>query len=429
MSTHAPYPLSAVRTLALHAQGLASATNPITTSDVIYDAINKMGSVQIDTLQMVHRSHYLALWSRIGSYDTVLFDGLHTVSTDSRSLADSGSLWNGRRLFEYWLHAACLIPISEYRYLLPMMQWYRNGHGWRHEWAEQPENKALMNAVMKRVTNEGALRSSDFEHTGKRRGSWWNWKPAKQALEHLFNQGRLMIAGRSQFQRLYDLPERVLPAWVDTTMPAHEETQQHWLERSLKAAGICDAGLAASMVYGLPRIEARAMLKTLLDEGSAIEVDAILADGEKHALVLHRDHLPALQQAADGALKAERTMFLSPFDNLFWVRRRDVSFWNFRQSLEAYLPVEKRRYGYFTLPILHGDRFVGRFDPKLERDTATMRIKAIYLEPRVTASEELVSDVAHALHDFIRFHGATNLVIESSTPKVFGKRLLRAVRT
>ncbi|HEY3291549.1 MAG TPA: crosslink repair DNA glycosylase YcaQ family protein, partial [Anaerolineae bacterium] len=342
---------------------------------------------------------------------------------------DSGSLSANRRLFEYWLHAACLIPIREYRYLLPLMQRYRDGHGWRHEWTEQPENKALMNAVMKRIKSEGALRSSDFEHTGKRRGSWWDWKPAKQALEHLFNQGHLMIAGRSRFQRLYDLPERVLPAWVDTSMPSHEETQRYWLERSLKAAGICDAGLAASMVYGIPRVETRALLKKMIDEGVAIEVEAVLADGEKHALVLHRDHLQALQQAADGALKAERTTFLSPFDNLFWVRRRDVAFWNFRQSLEAYLPVEKRRYGYFTLPILHSDQFVGRFDPKLERDTATLRIKAIYLEPKVTASDELVNDVALALRDFMRFHAATSLVIEASTPKVFGKRLLRAMRT
>ena len=171
------------------------------------------------------------------------------------------------------------------------------------------------------------------------------------------------------------------------------------------------------------------MLKQLIAEGVAVEVQAVLADGETHALVLHRDHLPALQQAADGALKAERTTFLSPFDNLLWVPRRDVAFWNFRQSLEAYLPQTQRKYGYFTLPILHKDRFVGRFDPKLERATGTLRLKAIYLEPKVKADDQLVADVAGALRDVMLFHKATEVVIESSTPAVFGKRLARAMKT
>jgi len=427
MNSHTPYPLHAVRTLALHAQGLTNAINAIATPDLIYDTIDRMGCIQIDTLQMVHRSHYLALWSRLGSYDAARFDELHSVASDSRNLAkaDSGSL---RRLFEYWLHAACLIPISEYRYRLPVMHWYRQGNGWRHDWTEQPENKALMDAVLKRITDEGPLRGADFEHKEKRRGSWWNWKPAKQALEHLFNQGRLMIAGRVNFQRLYDLPERVLPAWVDTTMPTHDDMQRHWLQRSLKAHGICDPRLAATMVQGFKRVEAAQVLKQLIAEGVAVEVQGVLADGEAHPLVLHRDHLPALQQAADGALKAERTTFLSPFDNVLWVPRRDMAFWNFRQSLEAYLPQEKRQYGYFTLPILHKERFVGRFDPKLERATGTLRLKAIYLEPKVTAGDELVADVASVLADFMRFHDASDLVIEASTPAVFGKRLARAVK-
>ena len=415
MNSNTPYPLHAARTLALHAQGLASAANPAaTTSDVIFDAIEQMGCVQIDTLQMVHRSHYLALWSRLGAYDPTRLDELYTTGN--------------RRLFEYWLHAACLIPIRDYRYRLPVMHWYRSGNGWRHEWAEEPENKALMDAVMERITAEGPLRTADFEHTEKRSGSWWNWKPAKQALEHLFNQGRLMIAGRANFQRLYDLPERVLPAWVDTSLPTHEETQRYWLERSLKAHGICDPKLVATMVQGFKRPEAAVVLKQLIAEGVAVEVQAVLADGETHTLVLHRDHLPVLQQAADGVLKAERTTFLSPFDNLLWVPRRDVAFWKFRQSLEADLPQEKRQYGYFTLPILHKDRFVGRFDPKLERATGTLRLKAIYLEPKVKADDELVADVAGALRDFMRFHGATEVVIEASTPAVFGKRLARAMK-
>ena len=134
-----------------------------------------------------------------------------------------------------------------------------------------------------------------------------------------------------------------------------------------------------------------------------------------------------LEQAANGSLKAERTTFLSPFDNLFWAAHRDEMLWGFHQALECYLPAPKRVYGYFCLPILHKDRLVGRFDPKLERKDGILRIKALYLEPGVKAGEELVKDVATAMRDFMKFHDAKELVIERSEPASFGKKLLKAL--
>jgi uncharacterized protein YcaQ len=411
------YPVQAVRTVALHAQHLTAPLGASPTPDQIYDTIEQMMCVQIDTLQMVHRSHYLALWSRLGAYDPADLDRVAYGDGQSE-----------RRLFEYWLHAACLIPVREYRYRLPVMEWYRSNHGWRHEWTLEPENKALMKAVLKRIEQEGPLRTSDFEHTGKRAGSWWNWKPAKQALEHLFNQGRLMIAGRVNFQRVYDLRERVLPDGVDASEPTQAEMERYLIERSLKALGICEPAQAASCVHGFRRPHARALVQKLITSGIAVEVQSELCDGKLHTLVLHRDHLPALQQAADGALKAARTTFFSPFDNLFWAYGRDMLFWNFRQALEAYKPAGTWIYGYFTLPILHHDRFVGRFDVKMERQTGTLRLKALFLEPKVKPDDELVSDVAAALRNFMAFHQATALVIERSEPAAFGKKLLRAMK-
>ena len=421
MHSHPTYPLSAVRTLALHAQSLTAPTNDSAPgADRLYSTIDQMGCVQLDTLMRVERSHYIALWSRLGSYDRAELDAMaYGQPPDLRGL--------GRRMFEYWMHAACLIPLAEYRYLLPRMRWYRDGNGWRTDWTEQPENAALMKAVLKRIEKEGPLRTLDFEHAEKRAGSWWNWKPAKQALEHLFNQGRLMIADRVNFHRVYDLAERVLPVWVDKREPTHEESQRYWLERSLKALGICEPGGAAGMVQGFRRPEARALIQQFIAEGVAVEVEATLADGQAHPLVLHRDHLPVLQQAADGALTAQRTTFLSPFDNLWWVYGRDMAFWNFRQALEAYKPKGTWTYGYFTLPILHRDRFVGRFDPKMERQTGIMRINAIYLEPKVKADEELVAGVAAAMRDFMKFHNATELVIEKSTPATLRRKLLKEI--
>jgi uncharacterized protein YcaQ len=251
------YPLSVVRTLALHAQGL---TTPLgaeraPTTDVIYDMIEQLGCVQIDTLQMVQRSQYVVLWSRLGAYDPVDLD---RVAYGDQQLNPQGL---DRRLFEYWLHAACLIPLTQYRYRLPIMQWHQTGDKWFHGWSGKPENVELMKSVLKRIQHEGPLRAVDFEHTREQRGTWWDWKPAKHALEQLFNQGRLMITNRVNFQRVYDLRERVLPDWVDTVEPTSEEMKRHLIERAIKALGAAEvgqvAGPALGYVYGLKRTETR----------------------------------------------------------------------------------------------------------------------------------------------------------------------------
>ena len=141
-------------------------------------------------------------------------------------------------------------------------------------------------------------------------------------------------------------------------------------------------------------------------------------------MLVHRSNLEALSQVAEGVIRAECTTFLSPFDNLWWAPGRDEQLWGFRQRLEAYLPAPKRIWGYFCLPILHKDRLVGRFDPKLERKAGTLRLKALYLEEGIEPEEELIRDIAKAMEDFMIFHKAKELVIEKSQPKEFGDKLL-----
>jgi len=410
------YPLSAVRALALYAQHLhlpdASAA---ATRDDLYAAIEKIGCVQIDTLQMVHRSQYLVLWSRLGTYDPAELD----------RLAYGGGRRNARKLFEYWLHAACLIPLTEYRYRLPAMRHAQVGSSkWWEHWLSQPGNAELMDKVRERIRAEGPLRGADFEHHGPRRGAWWDWKPAKQALERLYDRGELMIADRVNFQRVYDLRERVLPKWVDAREPSPDETHRHMLEWAARALGVCQPLQAADYVWSMKRGAAKPHLGQLIADGTLVPVQVESADGQPREWVVHRDRLPDLEQAADGALGPQRTTFLSPFDNLFWARGRDRQLWHFRQTLEAYKPEPQRTWGYFCLPILHKDRLVGRFDPKLERTARRLRIKALYLERGVKPDDELVSDVAAAMRDFLAFHGAADLVIEHSRPAAFGKKLL-----
>ncbi len=397
------YPLHALRTLALKAQGL----------DAPARAVDRLGCVQIDTLQMVRRSQYLVLWSRLGSYDPADFDALAAAED--------------RRLFEGWQHAACLIPLAEYRYQIPHQRHLREQPARHSEsWLADPENVELTQTVLERIRREGALRTSDFEGDGHRRGSWWDWKPAKHALEHLYAWGDLMIAGRVNFQRVYDLTGRVLPDWVDVTEPSLEERDRFWVERGAKALGVCTARQAGDYTW-MKITHAQPQVDALLKTGALTEITGELEGGKTGQLLVHREALPLLERAADRDLQAGRTTFLSPFDSLFWAGRRDEQLWGFRKALEAYLPASKRTYGYFCLPILHRDRLVGRFDPKLERKTGTLRLKSLYLETGIKADEALVADVAAAMRDFLAFHAASDLVIETSRPASFGKKLAAAL--
>ena len=407
------YPSSALRTVALHAQGLDKAEVSTPTRDTIYKIIDQIGCVQIDTLHMVRRSHYLVLWSRLGNYAPGDFDALASA-TD-------------RRLFEGWQHAASIIPLTEYRYQLPHQHNLReHPTNWYNRWLNEAVQKEFVPQVLERIRREGALKVSNFESDGHQGGTWWNWRPAKVALEFLYAYGELMIADRVKFQRVYDLTTRVLPPWADTTEPTVEERDRFWVERGAKALGVCLPRHAGDYTW-MKVSRSKPIVADLIKDGILKTITGTLENGETGQLIIHRDNLSVLEQAADGALKAERTTFLSPFDNLWWANRRDEQFWGFRQSLEAYLPAEKRIYGYFCLPILHKDRLVGRFDPKLERKTGALRLKSLYLEPGIKPDEELVRCTAESMRNFMAFHAAKELIIEHSEPAGFAKKLIKII--
>ena len=409
------YPASALRAVALRTQNLhtANGSEPTPTPDTLYQVINQIGCVQIDTLHMVRRSQYLVPWSRMGTYEPTEFDDL--------------IFGPERRFFEGWEHAATIIPLEEYRYQMPHQRNLReHPTNWYNRWLNELVQKDFVPQVLERIRREGPLKVSNFESDGHTGGTWWNWRPAKVALEFLYAYGELMIADRVKFQRVYDLTERVLPKWVDMSESTVEERDRFWVERGAKALGVCLPRHAGDYTW-MKVTKSRPIVDALVKDGILLQIMGELADGRTADLVIHRDNLPLLEQAADGALKPERTTFLSPFDNLFWAAGRDEMFWGFRKSLEAYLSAPKRVYGYFCLPILHKDRLVGRFDPKLERKTGTLILRALYLEPGVKLGEELVKDVSSAMRDFVAFHEAKELVIERSEPAAFGKNLLKAI--
>ncbi len=409
------FPLPAAQTLAVHAQGLAnanSADQPVKVADIT-NIVEKLGCVQLDTLNLVRRSHYLVLWSRLSSYQPAIFDAL---------IYDPGQ----RMLFEGWQRIASIIPLKDYRYQLPRQQRMRQNHSEGFlKWFDQ-EGHGLMDMVLERIKTEGAMKAADFEYHGPKRGSWWDWKPAKTALEYLFAFGDLMITKRVNFQRVYDLTGRVLPDWVDTSEPTMEQRDRYWLEQAARALGVSQPNQLIGYNY-IQRGRVRETLAALVKEGVLIAVEVRLADGSLQPYLVHRDNLELLQQAADGVLVAGRTTFLSPFDSLWWAPGRDEQLWGFRQKLEAYTPAAQRVWGYFCLPILYHERLVGRFDPKMERKEKLLRLNALYLEPGIPPEEELVSSVAIAMRDFMAFNGAQELVIEKSQPAEFGEKLIRAV--
>lgn len=410
------YPLPALRALALHAQALTTANGeePAPTPAAIRALVEQLLTVQIDTLQMVQRAQYVTIWARLGRYDTADLDRL--IYSDEE-----------RVLFEYWGHAASIIPLAHYRCRIPSMMRAREhpSHRWE-KWMRVPTNRETYEHVLSRITTEGRLRAADFEHQRDERGQWWDWKPAKTALEYYFDCGILMIADRVNFQRVYDLAERVLPDWVDTSPPTRDEALRFIVESSARALGVSRAVQVAEYAY-LKRGTAKPVVDALLKDGVLLPITGQLADGSEADLVIHRDNLPLLEQASNGAINPARTTFLTPFDSLFWARGRDADLWQFQQVLEAYKKPHDRIWGYFCLPILHRDRLVGRFDPKLERKEGVLALRALHLEPGIEPDDELVRDVAAAMRDFLAFHDAAEVVIEKSNPPEFGRKLAAAL--
>lgn len=413
-SSGTTYPLSALRALALHTQLLTTPNeaSPGHTSDTIVNLVKALGYVQIDTLNVVNRAHYVTLWTRLGSYKLDKFDKL---------IYTAGQ----RRLYEGWGHAACIIPLEHYRYhRWRTDQKYSFSPGFR-EWLNKDGSRELVDQAHARIRSEGALRVGDFEYDGPQRGLWYDWKPSKVALEALFAWGDLMVADRVNFQRVYDVKERVLPEWVDTTTVPAEEARRFCMVQAAKALGVFD--LRHLTLYAYMRVTPiKSEVQALVKDGTLVEIQGESMNGVKKWMI-HRENLQLLQRAADGEINPQRTTFLAPFDSLLWAWKRDQMLWGFHQLLECYKPADQRVYGYFCFPILHKDRLVGRFDPKLDRKSGVLNLNALYLEPGIKPDEELFTGVAAAMSDFLSWHGAKSLKIEKSDPAAFGKKLQRAL--
>ncbi len=391
------YSAKIVRAMILRSQCLSDPTNGTNTPDgnSILRIIERVRAIQIDTLQRVRRSQYIALWSRLGDYQPELLDNL--------------CYGDDRRLFEYWYHAACIIPIKEFPYRLPTMLMHRKKESkrWR-SWHSDEKNVEVLQEVKDRLTSQGPQKASNFDDHREHRGSWWDWKPAKRALEYLYDSGQVVIKDRLKFQRVYGITENHIPRELIKSTITMDQALTHDLELSLLATGICTPQQVADYTH-MKRGVARPYIRNLMERGVAHKVRAVNVKGETIDLLIHRDNIETLEQIAAGELSRSRTTFLTPFDSLFWAKGRDKEFFDFTQVLECYKPVESRVWGYFCLPVLNNGNLVGRFDPKLDRKSGILQIHSFHLESGVKPSERLVSDIAIAMRDFLKFHGASGI--------------------
>ena len=381
---------SAARRLILRSQGLDGAWKLPAGKEGVAQTVERLGYVQIDTIAVVHRAHHHTLWSRRADYAPGMLHELQAVD---------------RRVFEYWTHAASYVPMRDYRYYLPRMRRY----------AQRPreqgfirKNGKLIKEVVTRIRKEGPLASADFKAPeGRKRGSWWDWKPAKHALEMLFSMGELMVSERRNFQRVYDLTERVLPVDIDTTEPDTDEEARFTVRRVLRANGVCDLNhWSLRRNSAIPRA-----LDALEGAGEVVEVNVAGIDGGPFYA------LTDVVASAARASARKRVHLISPFDSLVISRQRVRKFFDFECKLECYLPAPQRRWGYFCLPILVGDRFVGRLDPKADRKARTLIVRKLLFEPDFKDYDAVLPALAAKLRDFAAFNDCDETVVAETAPR------------
>jgi uncharacterized protein len=379
------------RRLQIHSLGLGTPSAQTVTKVNLLEEIIRMGVLQIDTINIVARSQYIVLWSRLGSYPLNWLDEL---------LAE-------KHLFEYWAHAACYIPMKDY----PLYQWKVTSHRKKAEdndtWLGQNFNFA--NEILNGIRKNGPVKSSNFKRKDGIKGTWWNWKDEKIALEHLLLVGELMVAKREQFQRVYDLTERVHPNGLEEVY-SEAEAKIILTTRTIKSLGIALPQWIPDY-YRLPKSKQESVL------GSLVESDEILPvniEGIESAGYIHKDHLKLYESIISGSANPHRTVILSPFDPLLWDRARLKTLFAFDFRLECYLPAPKRKFGYWLLPILHNDSIVGKMDVKADRKNKVLEIKSIFLEDGVKVSDDLLDGLSGTIHNFANWHNTPEINLQYS---------------
>jgi len=379
------------RRLALAAQGFGGPRPKGVSGRTILNLVRRIGLLQLDSVNVFCRSHYMPVFSRLGPYDPALLD----------RLAGHGGPRRDRRLFEYWAHEASLVPFE----LHPLLRW-RMAQVDAAAWGtiarvarEQPE---LVEEVHQLVAGSGPIKASATGFTRPPPGpdEMWNWHQGKRVLEYLFFTGRVTAAGRVNFERLYDLPERVLPAKVlALPTPSEPDAQRELVRIAARALGVA-AEPDLGDYFRLPRAASKARVSELVQSGELRQVE--VEGWHPPGYVWHESRLPRRMQAR---------ALLSPFDPLVWNRDRALRLFGFRYRIEIYTPAAERVHGYYVLPFLLGDRLVARVDLKSDRREGVLRVRGAYREED-TDAETVAAELAETLEEVAAWLGLDAVAVE-----------------
>ncbi|NRB46082.1 MAG: winged helix-turn-helix domain-containing protein [Saprospiraceae bacterium] len=370
--------LKEVRRLILHQQGLSGQAQPKGVAETLRQ-IQQIGYVQIDTISVIERAHHHVLKSRIQDYQTRFLQQLE---------AD-------RSVFEYWAHAAAYMPIENYRYSLPRKKDFQSG---KEQWFKR-DTKTL-NYILDRLKAEGPLQSKDFKPATVKKnsnGMDWSRNPMNQALRQLFMQGYIMISARKGFQKVYDITERVVPAHIDQSPPSQAEYLQHLILRDIQAHGILKPKEMGYLLRGTSK-PIQQQLAQMVEAGTLVPVSV-----EKQGQTQYYTTAELLDTIGNLKLR-KRLHILSPFDNLLIQRQRMEELFDFSYTLECYVPGPKRQVGYFALPILYGDQFVGKIDLKADRKRKVLMIQNLVWEPKLRQKEKMEGLLEKSLAKFAAFN-------------------------
>jgi uncharacterized protein YcaQ len=399
----ADYAISAqqARNVQLAVQGLLNPPRARATRSRVLDTIRRMRLLQIDTINIVARSPYLVLFSRLGKYEIRWLDDL---------------LRRGD-IFECWAHEACFAPAEDFA--LHRSDVSHRAHHWAQKGSQRivGQHRAELDRLLEHIRANGEVKASEFETARPGDKGWWGWKNEKRWLEALFALGELMIARRENFQRVYDLSERVAARLKTPSVKG--DSRREFILGAVRALGVTQARWIADY-FRMQKKQKDDELQPFVDSGELIRVDV---RGWERPGYAHRDYLPLILRAQRSRLRPTHTTLLSPFDPIVWDRDRASVMFDFDYTIECYTPAPKRKFGYFVLPILRRGALVGRLDAKAHRADGVFEVKAIYLERAVAPDEELVADIADAIADCARWHRTPKILLRKSDPAVLAKKL------
>ena len=369
--------LSEARRLALSAQGFGRVPRGAIAHRQLQAQIERLGVLQIDSVNAVVRSHYLPAFSRLGHYQAEHLDEL------------AWGRARRRRLFEYWGHEASLLPLELYPLLRWRMRRAADGQGIYGQLAKfGVERRDVIDSVLQAVRERGALGAGSLSTRSEKAGPWWDWSAEKTALEWLFAAGEVTVAGRRGFERLYDLPERVIPGeLLDQAELDEDEAQRRLLLRSADALGVASEKDLRDY-YRLDAGDSKRRVAELVEEGALLPV--AVQGWQQPGYCRGEPRIPR---------RVRHSALLSPFDSLIWARERTERLFGFRYRLEIYTPQAKRVYGYYVLPFLHHERLLARVDLRSERAARRLAVHAVHLEEAVLSEEarQALSDSLQAL--------------------------------